>query len=540
MSGKNELVMRFDPNTIQHLGIKMYSTLPSALAELIANAYDADAHEVMINLYDKKDKKIIVSDNGFGMTFEEVNDHFLLIGRNKRTDGEETTPLGRKVTGKKGLGKLAFFGIGETIEVSTIKEDSGVKVSFVMDWNELINTRNHDYKPKFKIEDCNPEEKGTTITLTNLKRKTSFNIEDLAESISKLFNLLDSDFKVVLNHNDEGRIEVDNKLKYSHIDKEFEFDFPEFTDKVESDYEYKNEIKGKILTSEKPLKPGLRGITLYANGRLVNAPEFFGVSESSHGYSYFTGWLEVDYVDDWDEDVISTNRQSLNWDLPRTEELRIFLRKTLLQVERVWREERNKERRKKIQEKTDVDITKWYENLPKEILSKIEPSVELIVNNSELEEEQQEKVIKNLHDLAPEYPYYHWRHLHPKIQEVSEEHYQKEDYIGAAFEAVKMYVKEVQKKSTLEQDGQPLMMSAFGKDNCKLQITNNNTQSEKDIEEGQKFMSAGVVAGFRNPVSHETQKDIHPNVFNDKDCLDILSLLSYLLGKLDKAKLVDE
>ena len=508
MSGKNELVMRFDPNTIQHLGIKMYSTLPSALAELIANAYDADAHEVMINLYDKKDKKIIVSDNGFGMTFEEVNDHFLLIGRNKRTDGEETTPLGRKVTGKKGLGKLAFFGIGETIEVSTIKEDSGVKVSFVMDWNELINTRNHDYKPKFKIEDCNPEEKGTTITLTNLKRKTSFNIEDLAESISKLFNLLDSDFKVVLNHNDEGRIEVDNKLKYSHIDKEFEFDFPEFTDKVESDYEYKNEIKGKILTSEKPLKPGLRGITLYANGRLVNAPEFFGVSESSHGYSYFTGWLEVDYVDDWDEDVISTNRQSLNWDLPRTEELRIFLRKTLLQVERVWREERNKERRKKIQEKTDVDITKWYENLPKEILSKIEPSVELIVNNSELEEEQQEKVIKNLHDLAPEYPYYHWRHLHPKIQEVSEEHYQKEDYIGAAFEAVKMYVKEVQKKSTLEQDGQPLMMSAFGKDNCKLQITNNNTQSEKDIEEGQKFMSAGVVAGFRNRVSHETRKEL--------------------------------
>ena len=45
--------------------------------------------------------------------------------------------------------------------------------------------------------------------------------------------------------------------------------------------------------TKKPLKPGLRGISLFANGRLVNAAEFFGVSESSHAFSYFTGWLDV-------------------------------------------------------------------------------------------------------------------------------------------------------------------------------------------------------------------------------------------------------
>ena len=40
-----ELVLKFEPKTIEHLGVKMYSTLPPALAELISNAYDADARD---------------------------------------------------------------------------------------------------------------------------------------------------------------------------------------------------------------------------------------------------------------------------------------------------------------------------------------------------------------------------------------------------------------------------------------------------------------------------------------------------------------
>ena len=41
MTERPELVMSFDPKTIEHLGVKMYSHLPNAIAELIANAYDA-------------------------------------------------------------------------------------------------------------------------------------------------------------------------------------------------------------------------------------------------------------------------------------------------------------------------------------------------------------------------------------------------------------------------------------------------------------------------------------------------------------------
>ena len=63
MEKDKDLQLKFDPRTIEHLGIKMYSQLPYALAELVANAYDASAEHVIINLYDgDTDKSIIIQD----------------------------------------------------------------------------------------------------------------------------------------------------------------------------------------------------------------------------------------------------------------------------------------------------------------------------------------------------------------------------------------------------------------------------------------------------------------------------------------------
>ena len=110
---ERRLKMSFDPHTIEHLGIKMYSVLPNAVAELIANAYDAEATRVDINLQDNEGcKSISVTDNGVGMSFDEINEKFLRIGRKRRSEDNGLSPnRKRKVTGRKGLGKLAFFGI---------------------------------------------------------------------------------------------------------------------------------------------------------------------------------------------------------------------------------------------------------------------------------------------------------------------------------------------------------------------------------------------------------------------------------------------
>src|SRR5690606_31041573 len=211
----HQLEMSFEPQTIEHLGVKMYSTLPPALAEMIANAYDACATTVDINLYDNEaeEKRIVIEDDGVGMSFDEVNDFFLRIGRNRRKEGYKQTNCDRIATGKKGLGKLALFGIGDRITIETTQNHQSVV--FELDWNDILKA-NKKYNPPFSIRESQKGH-GTTITLQALKRKTSYNISDLAASLSMLFNFLDEKFEVQISLNDGDAIIVDNKLKYQNI-----------------------------------------------------------------------------------------------------------------------------------------------------------------------------------------------------------------------------------------------------------------------------------------------------------------------------------
>ncbi len=547
MAAEQKLKMSFDPGTIEHLGVKMYSKLPNAIAELIANAYDADASVVNIKLYDNiEEKKIIVEDNGVGMSFEEINDLFLRIGRNRRKEGMTHSPSGkRKVTGKKGLGKLAFFGIGGSIRVETIKENSGKKISFVLDWEELISTHDKDYEPKFDIEDVGKDVKGTTIILTKLQRKSQLEKSDLAISLSKLFNFFDCTFEVYISRNDDEPLKIDDKLKYDNITAEFEWDISDIVKKFDYEYGLKDQIRGKILSTEKPIKPGLRGITLYSNGRMVNAPEFFGVSESSHGYSYFTGWLEANFIDDWEEDVISTHRQSINWELEKPSMLRAFLLKCMIQLEKDWKEKRSEKRRKNVQIKTKVNIIDWYNKIPLDVLKHLEPVVNKIVEKSELEESEQTDVVNRLHTLIPEYPNYHWRHLHEEIQQVSKTYYTNKDYYTAFLEALKRYVSEVRTKSgSTNSSDRSMMGEVFS--NRKLSVTKKYKKIDgtnflpdtiKNIEEGQHYLSEGIVIGGRHPLSHEEHMELsETGLFSEKDCLDFLSLLSHLFKRLDDSE----
>ena len=109
--------MIFDPLIIDDLGAKLYSTLPPIIAELIANGYDACAHNIWIELTEhEKDKSIIISDDGSGMSFDDVANKYLVIGRKRRSENEnEELPCNRLPIGKKGLGKLSFFGVANLL-----------------------------------------------------------------------------------------------------------------------------------------------------------------------------------------------------------------------------------------------------------------------------------------------------------------------------------------------------------------------------------------------------------------------------------------
>lgn len=546
----NQLKMSFDPQTIEHLGVKMYSHIPNAIAELIANAYDADATEVKVKLYDNgQEKRIEVIDNGVGMDFNEINDKFLRIGRNRRKDGATTSPGGRKATGKKGLGKLALFGIGDLIDVITIKENSGVRTKFTLSWEDLKGTQGKDYTPSFETKDCPANEKGTTIVLKKLRRESAFDKDGLAVSLSKLFNCFDANFKCYVSLNEGDATEVNNELKFSNIDKQFNWSFPDLSVSVDSDYTHKNQITGEVISTETPLKPGLRGITLFANGRLVNTAEFFGMPESSHVFSYLTGWLNVDFIDNIEEDVISTNRQSLNWELPIMVDLRNFLIAALRKIIADWRVKRDEAKKKAIADKTHIDTEKWIKTLPNEIKASVQKIVNTVVTETEAPTEKQADVVKMIHDLIPEYPYYHWRHIHPSVQDASKAAYEGQNYYTAFHEAVKRYANTVKQNSNgFTGTDHAMMGNVFGVVNGQDKVLPTtkkynrpngqpfNKDTLENIENGQRELSQGIIQGCRNPVAHEEHGDLRASgLFSEKDCLDALSILSHLFRRLDDA-----
>ena len=110
-----ELVLTFAGNIVKHLGVQMYAGRPTpAIAELISNAWDADATLVDVRLplgepWTPNNPKhyIEVSDNGNGMTWDMVRDAYLDVGRDRREDEKtDRSPNGRLLQGRKGVGKL--------------------------------------------------------------------------------------------------------------------------------------------------------------------------------------------------------------------------------------------------------------------------------------------------------------------------------------------------------------------------------------------------------------------------------------------------
>jgi len=537
--------MSFDPNVIDDLGAKLYSTLPPIIAELIANAYDARATkvEIILDENDPNNKTITVRDDGVGMNFSDINSHYLVVGRKKRdgkSDGtdvyEERAPIG-----KKGLGKLSFFGIAETAIITTVK--SGKKIEFVMDLDKIHSSLGK-YEPEFK-EQATSERDGTLIVLTRINRKTGFDANALAKSISNYF-ILDDDFNVLIKKADDKQfIEVDNSLRYKHKDRnpEYSWTFPDTALRKEiKQFSFSSSIRGKIILFDKPVRPNLRGVTLFARKKLVNLPEFFPVQGSSFFYQYLTGWLEVDFVDDLRPDVISTNRSSLAWNDPSLDELKGFLEEVIKLIHREWRQLETEKARKSLSDNLGVDTDSWREsNKNNKIITKnIDKLVPLLDDPEKIPQSDLVKMFDIVHSLAPEHADFTlWRNLNKTLKEneIVKEKFFAGKYLEAAREAVQLYETEVQTVAGSEEIGQALMGEVFGADSSKpISVTDKSTESKRNIDEGQKFLSMGVMTGFKNPaVSHTSLTEgLRNGNFTDRDCLDILSTISYLFNRLER------
>ena len=104
---KGSLPIEVSKAVVKHLSVGLYRNYALAIKELVSNSYDAGATEIKIKL-DLKNKKIIVRDNGRGISYNEFKDEYLHIGFHK-IPAKKPDELGRMRIGTFGIGFLAIL-----------------------------------------------------------------------------------------------------------------------------------------------------------------------------------------------------------------------------------------------------------------------------------------------------------------------------------------------------------------------------------------------------------------------------------------------
>lgn len=535
--------------TIEHLGSNMYSRLPNAVAELVANAFDADASDIEVRVSGSgAAQTIAVVDDGHGMTRAELQEKYLRIGRNRRDSpaGEKSESGRRLVSGKKGLGKLALFGIGSEVEVRTKRagDDSGTQI--VLNWEQLRKS-DAEYTPLESTFIAPAGEHGTTVTIRQLDRKTDINGADLATSLSRLFNYADEQLLLTVLDRDNREHPVDAATRLDGIDAEFEWAIPHshtLDATLRNDLETYG-ISGRVVAARKPLPTQVRGITVYANGRMVNEPEFFDASDSSYAYAYLTGFVQVDHLDEITPDVIATDRRAVNWDVPNSRSIAVVLRTMVMAIAQDRRKRREAARSEVTKEKTGLDPQQWVNSMRDPRSENVGKLLATVTSeDADLPDATMAAVVDQLQKIAPLYAELFWRRLHPRVQYAAQAKYQSRLYLEAVVEAQKAFIGLVRRRSgiTGEAEGK-LVEKAIGSGNdVKLQLLGTLDSgvfwdlTRKSFESGHRELAKGVASAFRNPASHQTLVELEAiNLYSWQDCLDALGVISYLCRRVDAA-----
>ncbi|MCZ0811875.1 ATP-binding protein [Roseovarius sp. EGI FJ00037] len=378
--------MTVDLNVLDHLGINLYSNIAAVLTEAVANAWDADAENVVISI-DPNGDWIEIIDDGIGMNVADMNDKYLRVGYRRREEDAahgRTTAKGRQVMGRKGLGKLSLFSIADRIDVQSSKdgEAHGLRMS-VDGIKESVNRKERHYAPDaLPAEEIDVTE-GTKIVLRDIKRqRLGRGAAALRKRLARRFSVIGElyDFKIMIDGQpvtteERGDLPIvqflwtmgDFEPEPGSIPRVKEQErLPSRFDGWEEDWN----VKGWIGTARKPKQldsedtGNLNGIVVFARGRLFHENILDKVNDGRLYTKYLTGQIEADFLDDDDEpDIATSDRQRVQEDDPRYAQLIAFLRSRLSQVERRWTEWRRKHEVQDAQE-TSPALKEWFESLP--------------------------------------------------------------------------------------------------------------------------------------------------------------------------------
>lgn len=381
---KQPLKLELDLNVLNHLGINLYSNTPAVLTEIVANAWDADAKNVKVDI-DTAANSITIQDDGLGMGYAELQSKFLMVGYARREEDEASTPSGRQCMGRKGIGKLAMFSLAEEITVITKKsghDPIGIKFS-VVNLKKSIKEKK-EYTPEILpvSSELADQGSGTVIKLERINNSVNKTENYLRRRIARRFSVIGErhEFQVFVNG---AAIGIQDREFQKYIQFLWTFgseaegrktkeQCPNVADKYWRHFDSTTHsgmaVKGFIGSVSKPEELKVEEdnnniITLMANGRIFEEDIQKRIEDSKVFYSYLVGELELNDLDKNElDDIAVSSRQGVQEDAPRYQEFIAYIKSRLSEIGADW----DNWRRDK--GKTDIStefpkIKDWLESL---------------------------------------------------------------------------------------------------------------------------------------------------------------------------------
>ena len=362
MAGKYR--MTISRLTVDKLGVRLYDKASAVIAEQVANSYDADAKKVEIiapmgellatksaGVVKDKGLQIKIIDDGIGMTPEEVNSFYLKVGAERRKDprrGDTSKIYGRKVMGRKGVGKLAPFGICQRIEILSSggkpvkgEDEKGKSATgyltahLILDREKILEDVDTAYEPEVgEFDGIVRPKKGTTLTLTGFAHRRVPEIGDLQRQLAQRFGLRSPTWGVTLIDLLKTKKDADysrtigdfpielmdsTRISFKEDGKTFGPDGEDIPD-IKAGFDYGDKffsVTGWVGYSKHPYKDDLMaGIRIYCRGKIATQTDVFnrkaGFTGEHSVRSYLVGELHADWLDA-NEDLIQTDRRDILW-----------------------------------------------------------------------------------------------------------------------------------------------------------------------------------------------------------------------------------
>jgi hypothetical protein len=373
--------LRVSPTTVDKLGVKLYDKVSAVVAELVANSYDADAEHVKVDLplgteLAKKDRAtgavsepdppwvIEVRDDGHGMTPGEARRFFLDIGLDRRQDplqGSTSREKKRAVLGRKGIGKLAPFGVCRVIEVQSSggkRTDQGYYTThFFLDFDAIMSAGAPPGPGEGPRESAVPlqsgpndgkhlDSHGTIIRLSKFYAKRVPDQKTFKRQLERRFTLADSDLEVAVHDTRTGAADFTLEPFEVPIASGTEIDVSGRPVQLADGTALP--VSGTIgMATESYRDEEMAGVRIYARGKIIATTRDFeqpaGFTGEYTVRSYLVGEVHADWLDKDDgEDLIRTDRQDILWSSDLGEALRTWGAELIREIGAKTREPRRK------------------------------------------------------------------------------------------------------------------------------------------------------------------------------------------------------